>query len=88
MIRRRVLVRGRVQGVWFRQSCREEAQRVGVFGWVRNRADGRVEAAFEGDPVAVDGMVEWCRTGPPQAVVVDIEVIDEPPAGDTAFRIN
>jgi acylphosphatase len=88
MIRRRVLVRGRVQGVWFRDSCRAAAQGAGVGGWVRNLHDGRVEAAFEGDPDAVDEMVEWCRQGPPSAVVVDIDVIDESPEGDTTFRIK
>lgn len=88
MIRRRVLVRGRVQGVWFRDSCRAEARRAGVGGWVRNLADGRVEAAFEGETDAVDKMVEWCHHGPPSASVVDIDVVDEAPEGETTFRIT
>ena len=73
---------GRVQGVWFRDSCRTEAVRLGVAGWVRNRSDGRVEAAFEGEPGAVTQMVEWCRRGPPQAVVVSVHVVEEDPEGD------
>lgn len=74
--------------MWFRDSCRTEAQRVGVAGWVRNLRDGRVEAVFEGEPDAVDEMVEWCRQGPPHAVVVDVEVVDEPPEGESTFRIR
>jgi len=88
MIRRRVLVSGRVQGVWFRDSCRTEAQRAGVAGWVRNLRDGRVEAVFEGESDAVDEMVEWCRQGPPNAVVVDIDVVDQAPEGEPTFQIR
>jgi acylphosphatase len=86
MIRRRVLVRGRVQGVWFRDSCQREARRLGVHGWVRNLFDGRVEAVFEGDPDAVLTMVNWTQIGPPRAEVVGIEIIDEDPEGITGFR--
>ena len=86
-VRRRVVVDGRVQGVWFRESCRREAERAGVAGWVRNRDDGRVEAAFEGDEAAVDRLVEWCRRGPPRAVVTSLSVRDEPPEGDARFRV-
>lgn len=81
-------MRGRVQGVWFRDRCRTEAERRGVAGWVRNLPDGRVEAAFEGDPGAVEALVEWCRTGPPRAVVVDIDVVHEEPTGEAAFTIR
>ena len=88
MIRRRVVVRGRVQGVWFRDSCRRESAGAGVVGWVRNSADGSVEAAFEGDPAAVDRLVAWCRTGPPRARVDAVEVQDEPVAGDEVFRVR
>ena len=88
MIRRRVLVSGRVQGVWFRDSCRREAQRAGVAGWVANRADGRVEAALEGDPDAVNTVVNWCQHGPPRAQVLAIEVIDEEPEGEVGFRVR
>jgi acylphosphatase len=60
---------GRVQGVWFRESMRREAERLGVSGWVRNRPDGSVEAVAQGAPEAVDALVEWARIGPPQARV-------------------
>jgi acylphosphatase len=83
-IRRRVIVHGRVQGVWFRDSCRGEALGRAVAGFVRNRSDGTVEAVFEGPGPAVEALVEWCRTGPPRARVDDIEVTDEAPSGDTS----
>jgi acylphosphatase len=86
--RRRVLVSGRVQGVFFRDSCRREAQRVGVGGWVRNLSDGRVEACFEGDDDVVQRLVEWCRTGPGAAYVTDVEAIDEDPQGESDFRVR
>jgi acylphosphatase len=60
---------GRVQGVWFREAMRREAERLGVVGWVRNRPDGSVEAVAQGAPEAVDALVEWARIGPPQARV-------------------
>src|SRR5512134_2615913 len=63
-IRRRVLVSGRVQGVAFRASTRSQARAGAVAGWVRNLADGRVEAVFEGDAAAVAALVAWCREGP------------------------
>ena len=66
-IRRRAVVHGRVQGVFFRDSCRQLAQAAGVAGSVRNEPDGTVAAVFEGDPDAVRRMVDWCRTGPPSA---------------------
>ena len=62
-------IQGRVQGVWFRESMRREAERLGVVGWVRNRPDGSVEAVAQGAPEAVDALVEWARIGPPQARV-------------------
>lgn len=62
-------ITGRVQGVWFRESMRREAERLGVTGWVRNRPDGSVEAVAQGAPEAVDALVEWARSGPPQARV-------------------
>lgn len=62
-------ITGRVQGVWFRESMRREAERLGVVGWVRNRPDGSVEAVAQGAPEAVDALVEWARIGPPQARV-------------------
>lgn len=87
-MRRRVLVSGRVQGVWFRESCRERAELAGVAGSVRNLADGRVEACFEGDKDAVDALVEWCREGPRRARVDEFEVLDERPVGDSGFRVR
>jgi acylphosphatase len=87
-VRRRVVVDGRVQGVFFRESCLRMAASVGVSGWVRNRNDGRVEAAFEGEREAVERMVAWCRQGPRQADVTNIEVIDEEPVGESGFRVH
>jgi acylphosphatase len=77
VVRRRVVVRGEVQGVFFRDSTRSEAESRGVSGWVRNRDDGSVEAVFEGSPDAVEAMVEWCRSGPSRAEVQDMDVILE-----------
>jgi acylphosphatase len=69
MIRRRVIVHGRVQGVGFRYSVAGAAQSRGVAGWVSNRPDGTVEAVFEGEPEAVDSLVRFCREGPRGAAV-------------------
>ena len=79
---------GRVQGVWFRDSVRREAIARGVAGWVRNRADGSVEAVFEGDPSAVAQCVSWCRQGPPRAEVTGVDVSEEPPEGLAGFAIR
>jgi acylphosphatase len=84
----RVVVSGRVQGVGFRWYCREEAMRRGLSGFVRNLTDGRVEAAFEGEPDAVDAAVEWCGIGPRWASVSDVSTVDEPATGETGFRIG
>jgi acylphosphatase len=83
----RVVVTGRVQGVFFRAECAERARARGLGGFVRNLPDGRVEAAFEGDPQAVEFMVDWCRRGPRLARVDAVEVTEEPPAGEREFRI-
>ena len=88
MIRRRVIVSGRVQGVFFRDTCRQQAAAAGVAGWVANRSDGRVEAVFEGNPEAVQQLVAWCGTGPPRAHVDEVEVVDEEPAGLAAFAVR
>ena len=77
-VRKRVVIRGDVQGVFFRDSTREEAESRGVRGWVRNRSDGAVEAVFEGAAAAVDAMVEWCRSGPSRAQVEAMDVSLEP----------
>ena len=86
--RRHVLVAGRVQGVWFRESCRDQARSAGVAGWVRNLADGRVEVVLEGPPAAVDDVVAWCRRGPRRARVDGVEVVDEAPVGEQGFRVR
>jgi acylphosphatase len=77
-----------VQGVWFRESCRREAGSYGVVGWVRNRADGRVEAVLEGDAPGVQAMEAWCHRGPPRAYVTRVEAVDGPPVGEVGFRIR
>jgi len=88
MKRVRVQVSGLVQGVWFRESTKQEAERLGVTGWVRNRVDGRVEGVFEGPEAAVDRLVAWCRTGPSAARVDDVEVAPETEPGVfSSFRV-
>ena len=82
------MVSGRVQGVWFRESCRREAVAAGVAGWVANRPDGRVEAVFEGDEGAVAGLVEWCRRGPPRARVDSVEARELPVVGERAVGFH
>lgn len=77
-----------MQGVFFRASCEQEARRRGVAGWVTNLPDGSVEAVFEGPEDAVLQLVEWCRTGPAQAVVSDLEVSNEEPAGVDGFEVR
>jgi acylphosphatase len=87
-IRRRVAVSGRVQGVAFRASTRAEARRRGVAGWVRNRADGSVEAVFEGAAAEVDALVAWCRAGPRLARVDGIVVAEEAPEDLAGFEVR
>ena len=87
-IRRRVVVNGRVQGVFFRDSVRERAREHGVAGWVTNRSDGAVEAVLEGSPEDVDRMLEFVRTGPPHAQVHDVEVSEEPLEGLSGFSVR
>jgi acylphosphatase len=88
VIRRRVVVHGEVQGVFFRDSARREADRRGVSGWVSNRADGAVEAVFEGSESAVGELIAWARSGPPRAEVRDVEVFEEEPEGLEGFRVR
>lgn len=88
MVRVRVLISGMVQGVFFRQATAEQARRLGVAGWVRNRPDGRVEAVFEGSQDVVDQIVSWCREGTPWSKVEQVEVTAEEPEGLDAFRIR
>jgi acylphosphatase len=87
-VRRRVVVRGNVQGVFFRDSCRREASSRGVAGWVTNRPDGAVEAVFEGEPDAVQAMVDWCSSGPRGADVDSVDESTEEPEGVSGFEIR
>jgi acylphosphatase len=86
--RRRVIVHGRVQGVFFRDTTRRRAQSRGVAGWVRNNPDGSVEAVFEGQDDAVDSMVRWSHEGPRGAVVERVDVVEEEPEQLAGFRIR
>ena len=88
MIRRRVLIRGKVQGVFFRDTTRRQAESRGVAGWVDNRSDGSVEALFEGDQDDVEAMIAFCRQGPRGAEVDGIEVSEEQPEGLTGFAVR
>ena len=82
----RLVIHGRVQGVFFRDSMRSEAQTLAVSGWVRNRSDGTVEAAVHGEPAAVDALVLWARRGPQRAQVERVEI--EPDDGSyTSFEV-
>jgi acylphosphatase len=87
-IRRRVVVHGRVQGVFFRSSTQDEARRAGIDGWVRNRPDGAVEAVFEGEADAVEQLVAYCHRGPPWAEVMRVDVIEEAPEGERGFHVS
>ena len=87
-VRKRVKVHGRVQGVFFRDSARREAERAGVVGWVRNCSDGTVEAVVEGDEDAVARIVEWMRKGPGHARVERVDVEDEDPEGLGGFEVH
>jgi len=88
MIRRRVVVHGRVQGVGFRVSVARRAEQRRLAGWVRNRPDGDVEAVFEGEPEAVESLVRFCRDGPRGASVEQVEVTDEEPEGLSWFDVR
>ncbi len=88
MKRVRVVVIGRVQGVFFRATCARQARALGVGGYVRNLPGGAVEAAFEGPDADVERMVEWCRRGPEMARVDAVEVVPEPPIGERAFAVT
>ena len=87
-VRKRVRVRGRVQGVFFRAEMRARAESLGVAGWGRNAPDGSVEAVFEGEPDRVASMVDWCRRGPAGAVVESVDVVPEEPAGESGFHVR
>lgn len=88
-VRRRIVVAGQVQGVFFRDGAQREARRRGLTGWVRNRDDGMVEAAVQGETDAVDAFASWAREGPPAAAVSSIEVADEEVvAGEPRFEVR
>jgi acylphosphatase len=86
-VRVHVVVTGRVQGVFFRDSCRDEARAAGVGGWIRNLSDGSVDAEFEGSRAAVDRLVTWCHSGPARARVDTVGTTEIPAVGDHRFRI-
>jgi acylphosphatase len=88
MVSRHVVVHGRVQGVTFRDSLRRRADGRGVAGWTANRADGTVEAVLEGEPAAVDAVVDWCRDGPRAARVERVEVDERSPEGLRGFDVR
>ncbi|MGH3028036.1 MAG: acylphosphatase [Gaiellaceae bacterium] len=87
-MRRRVVVHGLVQGVFFRDTVRRQAQSRGVAGWVRNNRDGTVEAVFEGEPGAVERLVSFVHEGPSGAVVERVDVVDEEDEGLSGFTIR
>ncbi len=86
-LRLHLQVRGRVQGVWFREATRQQAEALGVRGWVRNRGDGSVEAVLEGEAASVRELAAWCGQGPPAARVVEVHSQEEPLQGETGFRV-
>ena len=85
VVRRRVLVEGKVQGVFFRDECQQQAQSAGLAGWARNLDDGRVEVVLEGEESSVDQLVSWCRQGPSGAEVTGVDVSEEEPEGLSGF---
>lgn len=88
-VRAHVVISGIVQGVFFRVETQQAAQKCGVNGWVRNRRDGTVEAVIEGERSRVESMLDWCRTGPPRAVVDNVAVEWEEHTGEMAdFRVS
>ena len=88
VIRRRALVEGNVQGVFFRDSTRDQAEKHGVAGWVSNRSDGAVEVVLEGPRAAVEQVLEFVAQGPPEASVEAVAVRDEEPEGLGAFEVR
>ena len=87
-VRVRATISGHVQGVFFRDSTREQAQALGLSGWVRNLPDGGVEAVFEGDGGRVEEMVSWCGEGPSRARVENVAAEREEPEGLTGFEVR
>jgi acylphosphatase len=87
-IRKRLVIRGRVQGVFFRDSTRERARAEGVSGWARNLDDGSLEVVLEGPPGAVERVERFCGTGPAGARVEQVQAHEEPPEGLAGFQIG
>lgn len=87
MIAIRILVTGRVQGVFFRATTKEKADRLGITGWVRNTEDGNVEIHAEGSPEVLKQFQVWCRKGPPAARIDQVQSMDVPEEGFEAFEI-
>ena len=87
VVARRVLVSGRVQGVFFRETCSHQAAMIGVTGWVRNLDDGRVEVWIEGEAPSVEALEAWCRIGPSRALVTGLSAEGRTPQGHQAFRV-
>jgi acylphosphatase len=88
VIRRRAVAHGRVQGVFFRDSTRREAERRGVSGWASNESDGSVAVVLEGAPDAVEAMLQFLRAGPGHASVSSVDVLDEEPEGLSGFSVR
>jgi acylphosphatase len=88
VVRRRAVISGDVQGVFFRDTCHRVADEAGVAGWATNRSDGTVEVALEGDEQAVERVLQWCRAGPDHARVDSVEVREEEPQGASGFVIR
>jgi acylphosphatase len=89
IVRAHLVIRGYVQGVFFRDSTRREATARRLVGWVRNRRDGAVEAVFQGERAAVEALVGWCHHGPPHAAVEAVDVTwEEPRPGEASFHVR
>jgi acylphosphatase len=88
IVRRRVIVHGRVQGVWFRESARRRAEELGIAGWIRNTSEGTVEAELEGEAKDVEVLVAWFAHGPSRARVDRVEIDEREPAGGRGFAVR
>lgn len=88
VVRARVAISGRVQGVFFRYETAQRARSRALAGWVRNLSDGKVEAVFEGPEESVESIIRWCHQGPSLAEVESVEVAWEEPSGDSGFSVR
>ena len=87
-VAKRIVVSGRVQGVFYRDTCRREANRLDIAGSAQNLPDGTVEVIAEGEPDAIDELIAWCKKGPAQADVDSVDVSDAAPTGAASFKIT